>query len=147
MLRLVTYLSPSIPSAFFELVAEELRAELLFEEAISGPLEGDGEPFSRGDADVGFVCSPSFRFLNAGSRVVDLLPLPVPSDARADGRPVYFADVVVRAGSSIATFEELRGTRWAYNDRNSKSGWLSMLGRVAPGAARTYFASLVHSGS
>jgi ABC-type phosphate/phosphonate transport system substrate-binding protein len=147
MLRLVTYLSPSIPSAFFELVARELHAELRFEEAISGPLEGDDDPFARGAADVGFVCSPSFRFLNASARVVDLLPLPVPSGARAAGRPVYFADVVVRAASSIFTFEALRGARWAYNDRNSRSGWFSMLGRVAPEGAETFFAELVHSGS
>lgn len=147
MLRVVTYLSPSIPSAFYELVARELNAELRFEEAISGPLEGDDDPFSRGAADVGFICSPSFRFLNARARVVDLLPLPVPSDARAAGRPVYYADIVVNAASPIVTFEGLRGARWAYNDRNSRSGWFSMLGRVAPEGAETFFAELVHSGS
>jgi phosphonate transport system substrate-binding protein len=147
MLRVVTYLSPSIPRGFYELVAADLGAELRFEEAISGPLEGDDEPFSRGLADVGFVCAPSYRFLNAGSRVVDLLPLPVPLDGRAVGRPFYYADVVVRADSSISTFEDLRGLRWSYNDRNSKSGWFSMLGRVAPGAAETFFTALIHSGS
>jgi ABC-type phosphate/phosphonate transport system substrate-binding protein len=147
MLRLLTYLSPSIPRGLYELVAGDLGAELRFEEAISGPLAGDDEPFSRGLADVGFVCSPSFRFLNATSRVVDLLPLPVPVGERAAGRPVYFADVVVRADSLVSTFEGLRGGRWSYNDRNSKSGWFSMLGRVAPEPAETFFEALVQSGS
>ena len=55
VLRLVTYLSPSIPRAFYELVAGELGSELWFEEEISGPLEGDDEPLSRGAADIGFV--------------------------------------------------------------------------------------------
>lgn len=147
VLRLLTYLSPSIPAAFYELLARDLGAELRFEETISGPLEGDDEPFSRGDADVGFICSPSFRYVNAGERVVDLLPVPVPLDPRAGGRPVYFADVVVRTSSSIRTFDDLRGARWAYNDRNSKSGWFSMLERVAPLAPEDYFGALIPSGS
>ena len=147
MLRLITYLSPSIPAAFYELIAEELGAELLFEERISGPLAGDDEPFSRGAADLGFVCSPSFRYLNARERVVDLLPLPVPLDGRSAGQPVYFADVVVRAGSGLHSFEDLRGRRWAYNDRNSKSGWFSMLGRITPNAPAAFFGELIHAGS
>lgn len=147
MLRLITYLSPSIPSAFYELIARELGAELLFEETISGPLPGDDEPFSRGEADLGFVCSPSFRFLNASGRMVDLLPLPVPADPRADGRPVYFADIVVRAGSPLRTFADLRGGRWAYNDRNSKSGWFSMVERIAPETPEGFFGSIVSSGA
>ena len=138
---------PSIPHAFYELLAREIGAEVRFEEAISGPLPGDDEPFSRGAADVGFVCSPSLRFINATERVVDLLPLPVPLDPRAGGRPVYFADVVVRAGSPIRTFDELCGGRWAYNDRNSKSGWFSMLERIMPLAPESFFGAVVPSGS
>src|SRR5205814_5338875 len=105
-------LAPSIPVAFYELVARELGAELQREEAISGPLAGDDEPFSRGAVDVGFICAPSFRFINASERVVDLLPVPVPLDPRAGGRPVYFADVVVRADSPVRTFGGLQGGRW-----------------------------------
>src|ERR1700682_1474211 len=40
MLRLVTYLSPSIPSAFFELVAEELRGGAVGEGGVPGPGGG-----------------------------------------------------------------------------------------------------------
>ncbi len=147
MLRLLSYLSPSIPHAFYELLAREIGAVVEFEESISGPLPGDDEPFGRGAADVGFVCSPSLRFINATERVVDLLPLPVPLDLRAGGRPVYFADVVVRAGSPVRTFDDLRGGRWAYNDRNSKSGWFSMLERIAPHQPESYFEAAVPSGS
>ena len=70
MLRLITYLSPSIPAALYELIARDLAeqcggaTDLSFEESISGPLEGDEDPFASGAADVGFVCSPSFRFFN-----------------------------------------------------------------------------------
>ena len=69
----------------------------------------------------------------------------MPDDRRAAGRPVYFADVVVRADSNVHRFDELRGRSWAYNDRNSKSGWFSMLERV--GGETRFFSALVHAGS
>jgi phosphonate transport system substrate-binding protein len=153
VLRLITYLSPSIPAALYQLIARDLAqqcdvaTDLTFEERISGPLAGDDDPFAAGTADVGFVCAPSFRFLNRSARAVELLPLPVPSDARACGQPVYFADVVVSEGSRVQTFEELRGARWAYNDRNSKSGWFSMAERCTPQPPEEFFGELIASGS
>lgn len=152
-LRIITYLSPSIPAALYELIARDLGeqlgvvAELAFEPRISGPLAGDDDLFDRGAADVGFLCAPSFRWLNALQRSVELLPLPVPTDARAGGRPVYFADVVVRADSPARTFADLAGARWSFNDRNSKSGWFSMLERIAPRAPAEFFGELVAAGS
>lgn len=153
VLRLITYLSPSIPAGLYELIARDLaeqcgvKTDLTFEERISGPLAGDEDPFASGAADVGFVCSPSFRFFNRSERAVELLPLPVPSDPRAAGNPVYFADVVVSESSKVRTFAELRGARWAYNDRNSKSGWFSMAERCAPQSPEEFFRELIASGS
>jgi ABC-type phosphate/phosphonate transport system substrate-binding protein len=152
-LRIITYLSPSIPAALYELIARDLgeqcgvAAELSFEERISGPLDGDDDLFARGAADVGFICAPSFGWLNARGREVELLPLPVPSDPRAEGRPVYFADVVVRAESPARTFADLAGARWSFNDRNSKSGWFSMLERIAPRSPAEFFGQLLAAGS
>jgi ABC-type phosphate/phosphonate transport system substrate-binding protein len=153
MLRLISYLSPSIPAELYELIARDLAeqcgvaTDLTFEERISGPLAGDDDPFAAGAVDVGFVCSPSFRFFNRTGRAVELLPLPVPADHRAEGKPVYFADVVVSASSPARTFAELRGARWAYNDRNSKSGWFSMAERCAPLRPEDFFGELIASGS
>ena len=147
MIRLISYLAPSIPEAFFSLVAQHIEtstgvpSSVVFEKRISGPLAGDDDPFADGRVDVGFICAPSVRFLG---ETVTVLPALVPNDPRANGRAVYFADVVVRASSSHRTLDDLRGATWAYNDPNSKSGWFSMLERV--GSAE-YFARCVQSGS
>jgi ABC-type phosphate/phosphonate transport system substrate-binding protein len=150
MLRLISYLAPSIPHGFFELLAKVISegtgmdVHLEFNEQISGPLEGDENPFADDGADIGFVCAPTFRWLKED---LQLLPVPVPADTRANGKPVYFADVVVQAGSPFLSFDDLRGQRWAYNDRNSRSGWFSMLDRIAPHSPLDYFSEVVQSGS
>jgi phosphonate transport system substrate-binding protein len=139
--RLITYLAPSLPAALFETIAARLGAELVLESRISGPLAGDAEPFTTGEADLGFVCAPSYRVLRPA---VELLPSLVPRDPRAGSRPVYFADVVVHARSRFRTFDDLRGATWAYNDRNSKSGWFSMLERTG---GEAFFGAIVQSGA
>lgn len=147
-LRLITYLSPSIPAELFRLIGRELDAEVTFEERISGPLEGDDEPFTTDRADVGFLCAPSYRWLRDSTPdTVELLPLPVPADPRCNGRPVYFSDVVVPNDSDAQSLADLRGQRWAFNDRNSRSGWFSMVERVAPQSPESYFGKLIDAGS
>jgi phosphonate transport system substrate-binding protein len=120
------------------MIAGDLDATLEFNEVISGPLQGDDEPFTSGRADIGFVCAPTYRWLRPK---VELLPLPIPADPRAEGRPIYFGDVIARPG--IKSLEELRGGVWAYNDRNSRSGWFSMIERLG----ETFFSRTVQSGS
>jgi ABC-type phosphate/phosphonate transport system substrate-binding protein len=149
-LTLITYLSPSIPAGLYELIADHIREDcgldtaVTFEARISGPLPGDDNPFADARADVGFLCAPSFRYLQPN---VDLLPVPVPNDPRSASRPVYFSDVIVPASSAAKSVSDLRGGRWAFNDRNSKSGWFSLLDRIAPEAAESYFSSLIAAGS
>ena len=121
-----------------------MDVHLEFNDQISGPLEGDENPFNDGSADIGFVCAPTFRWLK---QELDLLPVPVPVDIRANGEPVYFADVLVRANSPFLSFKDLRGQTWAYNDRNSRSGWFSMLDRIRPYSPSDYFSEIVQSGS
>jgi len=138
-LRFVTYLSPGIPRAFFEAVVEYLRralgqrASLSVEPWVSGPMRGAWDPFSKGEADVGFMCTPSFFWLREPEcPPVELLgAVPVFGDERAAGRPVYFSEVVVRRDSPVRSFLDLRGCSWAYNDPCSLSGFFNMLKKLA----------------
>jgi phosphonate transport system substrate-binding protein len=85
-----------------------LGASLEFEERVSGPLEGDDEPFSSARADIGFLCAPSYRWMrDTRPRTVELLPLPVPADPRANGQPVYFAEIVVSNESSARKLKSM----------------------------------------
>jgi len=155
-LRFVTYLAPGIPRAFFELVAARVAAELdttahlTVDASSSGPTPTGPDPFSSGDADVGFLCAPTYRWLRARSvPPVELVPAaPTFDDPRAAARPVYFSDVVVRRESRLDAFSSLRGGVWAYNDACSLSGYHSLTSRLGPGdSSISYFRALLASGS
>ncbi|MDQ4127816.1 MAG: PhnD/SsuA/transferrin family substrate-binding protein, partial [Actinomycetota bacterium] len=138
-LRFVSYLSPGIPRAFFEAVVEHVRqalgqrASLSVESRVSGPVRGAEDPFSKGEADVGFMCAPAFFWLRElEDPPVELLPAaPVFRDGRASGQPVYFSELVVRSDSPAKSFLELRGRSWAYNDPCSLSGYYNLLKKLA----------------
>jgi phosphonate transport system substrate-binding protein len=151
-LRLVSFLAPSLPEEWFDLLAGDLGAALgvtvalKFERRISGPLDDSEDPFGRGAAELGFVCAPSFRWWRRDRPgVVELLPLPVPDDPRAGGEPVYFSDVIVSANSDAATVDDLLEARWAFNDTHSLSGFGVVRERLGrDGAVK---AQLLHAGS
>lgn len=138
-LRFVSYLSPGIPRAFFEAVVEHVRqalgqrASLSVETRVSGPMRGAEDPFSRGEADVGFMCAPSFFWLREPEDPpVELLPAaPVFRDGRAQGEPVYFSELVVRRDDPARSLLDLRGRSWAYNDPCSLSGYYNLLKKLA----------------
>ncbi len=156
-LRLISYLSPSIPEGLFELVAQALRDRigvpvgLEFETQVSGPSPED-DPFGSGRADLAFVCSPSYPLLKEAGSPVALLPAAaVFADPRAEEKPVYFSDLVVRAQHQARDFEHLAGGVFAYNDRASRSGWQNVVDRIqalAPARSpESFFSGLIHSGS
>lgn len=156
VLRFITYLSPGIPRAFFEAVVDHARRDLGYraslrtETRVSGPERGTEDPFSKNEADVGFMCSPSFLWLRELSPPpVELLGVaPVFRDERNGGRPVYFCDVIVRRDGPIRSFAELRGGSWAYNDRCSLSGYYGLLHKLADmGADGRFFDRMLDSGS
>jgi phosphonate transport system substrate-binding protein len=156
-IRFVTYLSPSIPQAFFEALADHLQSSLgreqvtlRIETRASGPRKGY-ECTSFGDnVDVAFMCAPSFVWLR-GLRPppAELLGVaPVFDDERNAGRPVYFCDVIVRDDAPIQTFSDLRGGAWAYNDKSSLSGYYGLLDKLAASDEdENYFGSMTCTGS
>jgi phosphonate transport system substrate-binding protein len=55
------------------------------------------------------------------------LAAPVVDEPRYENRPIYFSDVVVRADSPAASFADLRGASWCYNEPSSHSGYMTVL--------------------
>lgn len=139
-IRLITYLSPSIPRALFEALADHLqrtlgreRVSLEVESRFSGPQKGDQCSSFGDEADVAFMCAPSFFWMRElQPPPMELLGvLPVFDDERNQGKPIYFCDVVVRHDSPIQTFSDLQGSSWAYNDACSLSGYYCLLDKLA----------------
>jgi ABC-type phosphate/phosphonate transport system substrate-binding protein len=104
--------------------ALDADVSLRSERATSGPPEGEPDPFSTGACDIGFLCLPSYARLMAlvpsPIRLVDAAP--VPADPRCEGRPVYFAELVVRADIGCDSLYDLDGRVIAGNDPESMSG-------------------------
>jgi phosphonate transport system substrate-binding protein len=154
-LRLISYLAPSLPEGFFEAVAACVAeatgraTSLRFETRTSAPPRGEVDPFSAGEADIGFLCSPGYVWLTElQAPAVRLLPAaPVFDDPRAGGRPVYFSDVVVSSASRATRLEDFRGGTWAFNDPCSWSGYLNLQGRLRDVGGTPFFRVLRESGS
>ena len=156
-IRLITYLSPSIPRALFEALTDHLqralgreRVSLEVETRFSGPQKGDQSSSSGDEADVSFMCAPSFFWMRElQPPPMELLGvLPVFDDERNQGKPVYFCDVVVRNDSPIQIFSDLQGGSWAYNDARSLSGYYSLLDKLAESALdESFFDNVFCSGS
>ena len=125
-------------------------ASLQVETRVSGPERGTADPFTSCEADVGFVCSPSYLWLREREpSPVELLGVaPVFGNGRNGGRPVYFCDVISARGNEVNGFADLRGRSWAYNDACSLSGYYGLLRKLAEmGEDTRLFGTVLHSGS
>src|SRR5215218_8133958 len=156
-IRFVTYLSPSIPQPLFAALADHVqralgqeRVSLRVDSRASGPQKGGECSSFAEEADVAFMCAPSFIWLRdlRPPRVELLGLLPVFVDERNQEKPDYFCDVVVRNGAPIHAVSELEGCSWAYNDACSLSGYYSLLKKLMEwGADVSFFDSVFCSGS
>jgi len=155
-LRFTTWLAPGLPEGLFAAIASHVATGLGYDHILtvepttSGPIRAEDDVFAAGLTHIGFVCPPSYLWLS-GTEVgsVVLIPrAPVHDDPRAQGRPVYFSDLVVRSGAPIRTFADLGGKRVGFNDRSSLSGYLSILSRLAAdGLDPGFFGEFRHAGS
>jgi phosphonate transport system substrate-binding protein len=152
VLRLRTYLTPSVPRSLFAYLAgylgECLKAatELQIETRHSGPPRGAPDPFSAGEVDLGFCCAPPYIWLlERPDPPVELVPFGlVFDDPRSAGRPVYFSEIVVRADHPARSFADLVDARWGYNDRESLSGYYSVVQTAAEHGADAAFLDRLH---
>ncbi len=113
-------------------------------------MHGDADPFRDGQADIGFLCSPSYLYLRGlASPSVRLIPAAFSfQDPRANGQPIYYSEVVVRDSHKAQRFADLGGGIWGYNDECSLSGYFSTLFKLSElGCDAEFFASRVRTGS
>lgn len=144
-LRVATFLAPNMEPVY-RFVADRLG------QALGRPAvletHTDFGVFARGEADIGFVCGlPYVQLARQEPSPVELLAAPVLAGERFGGRPIYVSDVIVAAGSPHRSFADLRGARWAYNDRDSQSGYnLTRAALVRMGETDGFFGEVVEAG-
>jgi phosphonate transport system substrate-binding protein len=102
-----------------------------------------------GDIQFAFLCGlPYAQKHDRPDRPVELLAAPVMAAPRYGGCPVYFTDVIVRANSPAQSFGDLRGRSWAFNGRDSNSGYnIPRDHLLALRETRGFFGRVVESGS
>jgi ABC-type phosphate/phosphonate transport system substrate-binding protein len=153
VLRCATWLAPGLPLGLFEVVSSAVAGTLGTEAILesftetSGP-DPDDDPFGRDEVDLGFLCAPSYRELAARTppsvRLVGAAP--VFNDERNEGRPVYFAELVVRNHLDGSSLADLAHARIGFNDHRSMSGRIALRERLAQLDLDESFATFVHTG-
>lgn len=105
--------------------------------------------FDRGEIDVAWICgAPYVRKVAQPGANLELLAAPVAAAPRYQNSPLYFSDVVVHRDSPYHTLADLRGTRWAYNEPHSHSGYKVVQYALAERGERDgYFGRVVQSGA
>jgi phosphonate transport system substrate-binding protein len=145
-IRVVTLLSPVLAETY-AFIARYLGERLNLATSLrTGHSLSD---FEHGEAEIGLLCGLLYIHLErAASCPVELLAAPVLQGERYQDAPCYFSDVIVRRESPYASFADLHGCTWAYNERASHSGYnlvhYSLWQRRLP---LDYFGQTIETGS
>lgn len=100
------------------------------------------------EIDGAFVCGLPYTKLRMQDDHLEALVAPIPPGARYQGQPVYFADLVLRIDADIQTFAELAGTRFAFNEQVSHSGYnMVMIELARRGLDFSFFGKMIESGN
>jgi len=102
-----------------------------------------------GTVELGFICGLPYTVLrDAPTPRAELLGAPIMKHPRYGGKPVYFADLVVRSTSPYHSLEDLRGRTLVYNDERSHSGYNAPRHLLMErGFVSGFFGKIVRSGS
>uniref|UniRef100_A0A1W7R9W8 Putative phosphite transport system-binding protein PtxB n=1 Tax=Hadrurus spadix TaxID=141984 RepID=A0A1W7R9W8_9SCOR len=157
-LRAATYLSPSIPIEYYEMLLQYLEEKLgiytslLYESRWEGPHPDRPDPFANNDIDLAWMSSTVYlRLLKSGNKNIELLPISsVHHHRKGEDCPGYFAEVVMHRDlkDKIKEFIDLRGCKWAYNSSESLSGHIMTLQKLKElGENASFFGNILHSGS
>jgi phosphonate transport system substrate-binding protein len=135
-----TYLAPSIRPVY-EFVVERVAIELgVPTRLVTGESFG---AIREAEVDFAFLCGlPYVRLRAEDPASVEAIAAPVIRGERYGGRPIYFSDVIVGSGLDAESLADLQGCSWAYNERDSHSGYLLTLYSLARlGATGNFFSS------
>ncbi|MDI1428912.1 PhnD/SsuA/transferrin family substrate-binding protein [Polyangium sorediatum] len=102
-----------------------------------------------GAVELGFICGFPYTMLrDEPTPRAELVGAPIMTYPRYGGRPVYFADLVVRNESPYHSLDDLRGRTLVYNDERSHTGYNAPRHRlIERGFASGFFSKIVRSGS
>jgi phosphonate transport system substrate-binding protein len=102
-----------------------------------------------GEIHLCWLCGlPYVWKADRASPLIELVAAPVMMNARYGDQAVYYSDVVVHRQSRFHVFGDLRGTRWAYNEPCSHSGYNVVLDHLhGLGETEGYFGNAVESGA
>ena len=139
------FLAPNMTSVYAAVAARVGRELAMPAELIEGH---DYSQLRDGSVDLAFLCGlPYVRLSRERPGMLHPLAAPVLDEPRYADRPVYFSDVIVRTDSPARSFGDLRGRRWAYNDRDSLSGCLLVRYHLLQmGETEAFFRSVTFSG-
>jgi phosphonate transport system substrate-binding protein len=128
-------------------LAQQLELPIVYVE--DRPWQERERMLEHRQAEIGAICGAVYVRLAAQPiPPVRLLAAPVMHDARYQGRPIYFSDVIVPADSRVQTFADLHGKAFAYNEPNSYSGYQTVRAHLASlGESRAFFGGIVAAGS
>lgn len=145
-ITVVSLMSPNVREAhkaIVELLAARSGLEMRFVEGVD--WEEQLAMLDTGEAQAAFLCG--LPYVRRSARL-EALAAPVQLGERYGGQPVYFSDVLVRAGSAFRTFDELRGACFAFNEPGSLSGYEVACNHLATLGVRSgFFGRAVASGS
>ncbi|WP_084571240.1 phosphate/phosphite/phosphonate ABC transporter substrate-binding protein [Deinococcus misasensis] len=122
-LRLVSLLGPGHQLHLQHLVSHfEANSSQLFENPSHLHWHIQHRQLASGQAQGGFICG----LLGLHTPDLEFLAAPVPLDSRAEGKPVYFSEVIALRERSLQA-KHLHAAHWAYNDPTSLSGFAAPL--------------------
>ncbi|HEY9813576.1 MAG TPA: PhnD/SsuA/transferrin family substrate-binding protein, partial [Candidatus Sericytochromatia bacterium] len=145
----MSYLAPNMfwfykaVGAYLERVFDlETQIVQSFADPLSDPVLLDEQ------LEIAFICGlPFIRYHRVAPAQLEALVAPVMQANRYQNQPVYFADVIVNAGSNIKTFDDLAGKTLCYNDLGSNSGYNLLRYRLMQGEySSSFFGKVIPSG-